>query len=75
MTEGNATIIIVAAIAALPTTLASLLALFKISSVHKEINSRMTELLELTRKASHAEGVKEGSGNIVRVDTGLPAAE
>ena len=31
-----------------------------VPDVHDLVNSRMTELLELTRTASHAEGVKEG---------------
>jgi hypothetical protein len=30
-----------------------------INRIHKQINSRMTELLELTKISSHAEGVKE----------------
>lgn len=32
----------------------------QINVVHVSINSRMTELLELTQKASKAEGLKEG---------------
>ena len=31
----------------------------RLEEVHLEINSRMTQLLELTRSSSHAEGVKD----------------
>lgn len=33
----------------------------KVDQVHTQINSRMTDLLLLTKNASHAEGVKEGT--------------
>ncbi len=63
VTEENVTRIVIALIAAVP----SMVMLLKISNVKQdvktvkhEINSRMTELLELTRKSSHAEGVKDG---------------
>jgi hypothetical protein len=32
----------------------------KINQVHNLVNSRMTELLEITKKASLAEGLKQG---------------
>jgi hypothetical protein len=31
----------------------------KIDTISVEVDGKMTELLELTRKASHAEGIKE----------------
>jgi hypothetical protein len=56
MSEEHVTRIVIAIIMAVP----SVLALFKIEIVRRDVNSRMTELLDLTRKSSHAEGVKEG---------------
>jgi uncharacterized protein (DUF3084 family) len=61
-------------IATLPPTIASVGALAlgflnrrelrlsaqKLQDIHLEINSRMTQLLELTRTSSHAEGVRDG---------------
>lgn len=35
-------------------------AIMKLNTMHTQINSRMTELLDLTRKAARAEGFKEG---------------
>lgn len=35
---------------------------FKIQEVHMLVNSRLTELLEISRAASKAEGVLEGRG-------------
>lgn len=58
--------IIVAVIAAIPTTLASIAAFLqsrkntaKLAAIHVEINGRLTQLLELTGKASHAQGMKD----------------
>jgi len=55
-----------ALIAVAPPTLASAVGIFialrngkRVEDVHVEINSRMTQLLALTRKASHAEGMKD----------------
>lgn len=48
--------IIVALIASIP----SVLALLEVKKVHILINSRMDELLKLTKVASKAEGVVEG---------------
>jgi hypothetical protein len=56
----------VALIAAVPPTLVALGALILgvlnrlgLANVSLKIDGRLTELLELTRKASHAEGVRE----------------
>jgi hypothetical protein len=58
--------VIVAVIAALPPTLVAYAALHKarevkddIEAVHMEVNSRLSQLLTLTGKSSHAEGVKQ----------------
>lgn len=66
----------IAFIAILPATLASLGALIAsmrnkaaIQEVHQVVNSRMDQMLELTRKSSKAEGVKEG------VDAGVAAIQ
>jgi hypothetical protein len=54
------TTIILAAIAAVPPTLTALIAFYKISnritSLHVEINSRMTEIIKLSREGGFAEG-------------------
>lgn len=63
-------IVVAAIIAAFPPTLVAFISIFvtirgqskteqKMQQVHVEINSRMTQLLELTSKASHAEGVRD----------------
>jgi hypothetical protein len=55
--------IIVASIAAFASILASVLGFYNrrsIQEVHVLFNSRMTQLLELTQKASFAEGEKSG---------------
>ncbi len=36
-------------------------AIAKINMLHSDLNSRLTELLQITAKASHALGVKEES--------------
>lgn len=58
--------VLVAIIASLPPTIVALAALWKVVAVHKELNSRLTEWKEETRKATlasnaaaKAEGVKE----------------
>lgn len=51
--------VILALIAAVSAAITSTLALIKVNSTHKIVNSRMTELLELTRKSAKAEGVKQ----------------
>lgn len=58
--------VIVALICSVPPTLVALAALWKVIAVHKELNSRLTEWKEETRKATlasnaaaKAEGVKE----------------
>jgi hypothetical protein len=35
----------------------------KLQDIHLEINSRMTQLLELTRESSHAKGMKDQLDN------------
>jgi hypothetical protein len=59
--------LIVAVIAAVPliiTSTASLITAVKtrkaVQELHLAVNSRLTELLEQTAKASHADGVVEG---------------
>ncbi len=59
----NATIIAIALINgsfALGTVCISLLIKGKLNEVHKQINSRMDELLTVNKSASRAEGVLEG---------------
>lgn len=67
--------VIIAAIAAVSSAVASLFAYLKANSTHKLVNSRMTELLALAQKASRAEGVIEGTDaekarTNVPIDTG-----
>jgi hypothetical protein len=57
----------IAIIVAFPPTIAALGAVYvsylnrsKLGQVEKQMNGRLTELLDLTRKASLAEGIKEG---------------
>ncbi len=54
----------IVALAAAGSLLVSALNFRQISDVHILINSRMSELLELTKTASKAEGVKEGREEI-----------
>jgi len=56
----------VALIAAIPATIVAAGGLMlgfmnrrKLGDVEQKVDGRLTELLELTRKSSHAEGVKE----------------
>jgi len=35
----------------------------KLNTLHTQVNSRMTELLELTKRSSKAEGIKEQKEN------------
>lgn len=58
----DSTAIIIAVIAIVPSSLAafvSFLALRKSKETHLLVNSRMTELLEITKKSSKAEGILE----------------
>ena len=50
-----------ATIAAVASAIAALASLWKLSTVHKQINSRMDQLLVVTATSSRAEGVKEES--------------
>jgi len=55
-------VVIVAIIAAIPGTIAAVLGLFnrmKLGVVGERVDGRLTELLELTRKSSKADGVRE----------------
>jgi hypothetical protein len=50
----------VALITAVPSTLAAVVSLLnrtKLDKVSNQVDGRLTELLEITRKSSHAEGV------------------
>jgi len=51
--------VLIAAIAAIPSTLGTLISLKKLGNLETKVNGRLTELLELNRKSSKAEGVKE----------------
>ncbi len=55
----NWTLIWLAVIPAFSALGLGVIGLFKVFQTHSLVNSRMTELLELTRKSSKAEGVKE----------------
>lgn len=48
----NMDTILLAAIAGLPATIAAIAALVQAAKTHKAVNSRMTELLEITRQAA-----------------------
>jgi hypothetical protein len=59
--------LLIAAIAAVPATIAALAAWFKaaaaheaIKAVHVEVNSRLTELLRVGKQLAHLEGIAEG---------------
>lgn len=69
----NQTLVLVALITAVPPTLVALVGLIlgmrgnrenkaAIQEVHYLINSRMTELLDVSKASSRAEGVLEGKG-------------
>ena len=52
----------VALITAVPSTLAAIIGIFnrtKLAAVSEQVDGRLTELLALTRKSSHAEGMKD----------------
>ena len=54
--------VIVAIIVSVPGMIAAILGFFnhnKLGEVSEKVDGRLTELLELTRKASKAEGAKE----------------
>jgi hypothetical protein len=51
---------LVTALGAIGAVVTSLINRNKITQVHMQINSRLTELLDATRKASRAEGVEQG---------------
>jgi hypothetical protein len=53
----------IALIVAIPPTLVALGGLVQAIRTHGLVNSRMTELLDLTRKSSKAEGVQEEKEN------------
>ena len=52
--------IVAPTVPALLAFISSLLNRRKIQEVHLSVNSRLTELLEQTGKASHAEGLAQG---------------
>lgn len=59
MTEETIKTIVVAALVALPPTLLGIAAILKITKVHKELNSRLTEWKAETKKAADLEAVAE----------------
>lgn len=54
--QGVVLAIALAVIAAVPPSIVAMAAFNKASATHELVNSRMTELLEITRKSSKAEG-------------------
>ncbi len=68
--ESDTVVIVLAVLAFLTTTITAMIAAWvavktketaKVTvETHEMVNSRMTELLEITKSASHAEGVIEG---------------
>lgn len=56
----NATLIIVASIAAAPPTLVAFISLRKVKETHLLVNSRMDELIKATKGLAMAEGREEG---------------
>lgn len=52
-------IAIIGAFVSIASLAMTLIVKYKLEKVHKQINSRMSELLDLTRKASKAEGAQE----------------
>jgi len=58
-------VVAVALIAAVPATLGAIVGMInktKLGQVSNQIDGRLTELLDITRKASHAEGMKDEKG-------------
>lgn len=65
MTEDTIKTIVVAAMVALPPTLLGIAAILKITRVHKELNSRLTEWKDETKRAAEAEAVaKKAEGKL-----------
>lgn len=58
----NNTIALTSIVGFLTPTIGTILALM-IKDIHKDINSRMTQLIKTTEKAAHAEGKLEGQSN------------
>jgi signal transduction histidine kinase len=58
-------IVWIALIAAVPGTLVGTASLVQSIRNHRLVNSRMTELLELTKTSSKAEGVLEQKGKLL----------
>jgi hypothetical protein len=55
-------VVVVAIVAAVPGLVASVLAYLtrrNLSAVETKVDGRLTQLLELTQKSSHAEGMKD----------------
>ena len=55
--------VLVALVGAVPTTLIGIAALVKAAKISKQIDGRLSELLAITKKAAHAEGVKDEKDN------------
>lgn len=58
--DSDNTIALTSIVGFLTPTIGTILALM-IKDIHKDINSRMTQLIETTEKAAHAEGKLEGT--------------
>lgn len=52
-------IAIIGAVVSIASLAMTLIVKYKLEKVHKQINSRMTELLDLTRQASKLEGAAD----------------
>jgi hypothetical protein len=65
--------IIGALVAVIVAGMPAMVALLKINQLHVLINSRLTELIEITRQAAKAEGIIEGRDN-VRTEIATQAA-
>ena len=55
-------VVVVALIAAVPGTVAAVASILnrqKITAVHHELNSRLTEFIEQAKKLGHSEGIAE----------------
>jgi hypothetical protein len=73
MIDANTVIVIAAIICPLVTSFLSFMASNrnggKIDNLHKQLNSRLSELIETVRAQSHAQGVLEGRSQIIDTPT------
>jgi hypothetical protein len=54
---------LISALGALIAAIASLINRKKIQELHLLVNSRLTQLLDVTKSSAHAQGVKEGESS------------